>query len=144
MTNEELAANYKILLTKWEEASMEVEKQKKSIYGILQEKVKQDNTITDLEEEVALLNSKQENMTKSICMLDNGSDILDEILEVGKMSKIFKGIWFYPKSMSKKDTNHPQKLFLLRTKLIFRCWTTCHNIMHDMCIPIMERAGTQT
>lgn len=62
-----------------------------------------------MKEEVAMLNSKLENMTKPICILDNGSDMLDEILKVGKMSKNLKGIGFDPMSTSKKDTKHPKK-----------------------------------
>lgn len=42
-------------------------------------------TFTSLEEEVTMLNSKHENMTKYVRMLNNGSNMLDEILEVGKM-----------------------------------------------------------
>jgi hypothetical protein len=42
--------------------------------------------------EVTLLNSKLANMTKSIKMLNKGSDMLDEILEVSKKSGDMKGI----------------------------------------------------
>lgn len=48
MMNEELASTYRLLLNKWEEACMEVANQKKTINGILQEKVKQATTITNL------------------------------------------------------------------------------------------------
>jgi hypothetical protein len=41
---------------------------------------------------VTLLNSKLTNMTKSVMMLNKGSEILDEILEVGKISKRHEGI----------------------------------------------------
>lgn len=82
--------------------------------------MKQDNTINDLEEEVTMLKSKLENMKKSICMLDSGSDMLDEILEVGKMSKNLRGIGFDPISMSKKDTNHPKKFVPPENKTYFQ------------------------
>ena len=48
MTNEQLVASYRLLFTKWEEAFMEVE---------------QATTITNLEEIVALLSSKLENVS---------------------------------------------------------------------------------
>jgi hypothetical protein len=49
-------------------------------------------TVTNLEEEAALLNSMLINMTKSIRILKDDSKVFDEILEVGKMSKDMKGI----------------------------------------------------
>jgi hypothetical protein len=49
-------------------------------------------TVTNLEEEAALLNSMLINMTKSIRMLKDGAKVFDEILEVRKMSKDMKGI----------------------------------------------------
>lgn len=113
MTNEELTAKYRILLTK-------VDNHKQNINGLLQEKVKQTPTISNMEEEVALLNSELENMTKSICMLNNGSDMLDEILEVGKMSRNLKGIWFDPRSMIKKDINHPKNIVPPENKTEFQ------------------------
>lgn len=47
-------------------------------------------------------------MSKSIRMLNNGSYMLDEILEVGKISKNMKGIRFEPRSMNKKDKTQPK------------------------------------
>lgn len=82
--------------------------------------MKQTTTITDLEEKIALLNSKVENMTKSIRMLNNGSDMLDEILEIGKMLRNLKGIGFDPRSMSKKDTHHPKKFVYPKDKTEFQ------------------------
>jgi len=43
--------------------------------------------ITDLQEENTLLNSKLESMTKSVRMLNNGSNLIDEILQVGKYER---------------------------------------------------------
>jgi len=50
--------------------------------------------ITDLQEENTLLKSKLEKMTKYVRMLNNGSNVLDEILQVGKSSGNMKGIGF--------------------------------------------------
>ncbi|MCH83415.1 gag-protease polyprotein, partial [Trifolium medium] len=69
-------------------------KQKKTISNLLEEKEKLASTITDLKEEITLLNSKLANMIKYVKMLNRGSDMLDEILEVGKRSGDMKGIWF--------------------------------------------------
>lgn len=61
---------------------MREEKQKKIISALLLEKDKVGSTIAGLEEEVTLLKSKLDNLTKYICMLNNDSDMLDEILEI--------------------------------------------------------------
>jgi len=50
--------------------------------------------ITGLLEENTLLNSKLENITKYVRMLNNGSNVLDEILQVGKTCGNMKGIGF--------------------------------------------------
>lgn len=77
-----LSETYKLLYIKWEDAYMVGEKQKKTIMAPLQEKEKLVSTITGLEEEVILINSKLENMPKYVCMLNNGSNTLYEILEI--------------------------------------------------------------
>lgn len=105
ITYEELAATYKLLYTKWEEPFISGEKLNKTISSLLQEKYKLVATIIRLKEGVILLNSNIENMTKSICMLNNDSDMLDGILEVGKMSGNMKAIWFDFNSMIKKIKN---------------------------------------
>lgn len=48
-------------------------------------------------------------MIKFVRMLNNESDMLDKILEVGKLSRNVKEIRFDPMTMSKKNTNHPKK-----------------------------------
>lgn len=60
------------------------------------------STIAGLEEEVTLLKSKLNNMSKSVCMLNNGYDMLYEILEVGEKSRNMKAIRFDYSSMNKK------------------------------------------
>ncbi|XP_050895145.1 uncharacterized protein LOC127101741 [Lathyrus oleraceus] len=71
--------------------SDEGEKKKRIIAQLQAEKEKLLSTVTVLENEVTLLNSKLENMTKSVRRLNNGSIMLDEILQVGKGSRDLKG-----------------------------------------------------
>ena len=68
--------------------SSELEKQKKTINDFFMEKEKLMSIITSLQEENTLLNSKLENMTKYVRMLNNGSNVLDEILQVGRHMEI--------------------------------------------------------
>jgi hypothetical protein len=58
------------------------------------------STIIDLKE-VTLLNSKLANMTKSIKMLNKGSNMLDVIVEISKKSGNVQGIEFDYSSMNK-------------------------------------------
>ena len=48
--------------------------------------------ISELKDEVVLLNSKLDNMTKFVRMLNNGSTGLDEILKSGKNVGNIKGL----------------------------------------------------
>ncbi|MCI35433.1 gag-pol polyprotein, partial [Trifolium medium] len=81
---EELAAAYKELCVKSEEICKLSNKQKGIIAQLEAEKKVQLSTIANLESEVTLLSTKLENMTKTVRMLNNGTDKLDEILQVGK------------------------------------------------------------
>lgn len=83
------------------------------------EKEKLVSAITHIEEEVALLNSKLENMKKYVCMLNNGSNMLYEILEVGKMSRNMKGIGFDYNSMNKEINIHTKKFVPSEKKIDF-------------------------
>lgn len=76
----ELDETYKRLLTHQKEACMVVEKQKETISALLLEKEKRGSTVAGLEEEVILLNSKLDNMTRFVHMLNNGSKALGEII----------------------------------------------------------------
>lgn len=111
--DEELAKTYKILYNQWKEACMIGEKQNKTISVLLLEKEKLGSTIAGLEEEVALLKSKLDNMTMFIRMLNNVSKDIDEIVEVGKMSNNVKGIRFNYKSMRKEATICTKKFEIL-------------------------------
>ena len=92
ISDQELTETYKLLYTKWKESCMVGEKQKKTISALLQEKEKLISINNRLKEEVTLLNSKLENMIKFVRMLNNGSNMLDEIPKVGKMSRHVSGI----------------------------------------------------
>lgn len=48
------------------------------------------STISQLKGGTILLNSKLENMIKSVIMLNNSSNVLDKILQIGKMMVIEK------------------------------------------------------
>lgn len=50
--------------------------------------------ISDMKDEVILLNSKLDNMTKSVRMLNSSSDMLDEILQTGKNVRNVKGLGY--------------------------------------------------
>lgn len=108
ISDEELAKIYKILYRQWKKVCMVGEKYKKE---------KLVSTIIGLEDEVILLNSKHENMIKFIYMFNNGSNMLDEILEVGKMSRNVKEIGFDYRSISKKS-KVPTKKFVPPEKKI--------------------------
>jgi len=54
----------------------------------------ENHVIIDVSYEVTLLNSKLDNMTKSIRMLNNGSNMLDKILQVRKGCRNLKGVGF--------------------------------------------------
>lgn len=55
---------------------------KYQIAMLLQEKYNLTKIVVDLREEVTLINSKVNGMTKLVCMLDCGYEILDEIFGV--------------------------------------------------------------
>ncbi|KAK2359745.1 hypothetical protein QL285_085090 [Trifolium repens] len=111
----ETVETYKLLHTKWVEACNLVEEQKKIISDCHLEKEKLMSTITGLQEEATLLNSKLESMTKSIRMLNNGSNVLDEILQAGKTSGNMKGIGFDNGTMN-NEIKIPTKKFVSPVK----------------------------
>lgn len=60
-----------------------------------------------------------------------------------KCPKKWREYGLTPSSWARRKQIILRNLFLLRKKLIFKCWTKFHNILHDMCILIMGRIGTQ-
>lgn len=87
-----------MLYIKWKEACIYGQQQKKLDFDLQTENKK-------LIEEVALLNSKLEGMTKSICMMSKNTDVLDEILEVGKSGGDMTGIGFDYRALNRGSKN---------------------------------------
>src|ERR1043165_2581376 len=90
VTFEELADTYKKLCIRSAEVCQQNEKQKKLIVKLEAENVKLEAekkadiaTISHLNSEVIMLNSKLDQMTKSVKMLTTGTDKLEEILQIG-------------------------------------------------------------
>ena len=76
---------------------LEGEKYKAIITQLKEEREEYLKTISDLESEVSSLNSSLDRMVKSLKMLNNGSDTLDEILQVGRVSGDESGLGFNEK-----------------------------------------------
>lgn len=104
---EELTKTYRELLTEWKESCMKEGKQKKTMSDLLIEKENLGSTIARMEEEVTLLKSKLDNMTKFVLMFNNGTNMLDEILKIGEK----KAIGFDYSYMNKR-INIPTKKFV--------------------------------
>jgi hypothetical protein len=101
LTFDELAASYKELCVKSAEVCVQGEKQKKLIKELEDEKKKHLTVIDGLNGEITLLTSKLDQMTKSIRMLNKGTDTLEEILKVGQKSGTMSGLGFVKKSSAK-------------------------------------------
>ncbi|XP_050875764.1 uncharacterized protein LOC127079425 [Lathyrus oleraceus] len=102
LTFKDLAESYKELCLRNEEVCKLGEDQKKTIAQLQAEKVEHLSIISVLKEEVVLLNSRIDNMTKSVRMLNNSSDVLDEILQTGKNAGNVQGLGYgYQGGMNK-------------------------------------------
>ena len=84
ITFDELATSYRELCIRSEKILQQEAQLKKVIADLEAEKEAHEEEISELKGEVGFLNSKLENMTKSIKMLNKGSDTLDEVLQLGK------------------------------------------------------------
>lgn len=113
MSAKELFETYRELLIEWKEYCLREQIQKKTISAPLLKEGKLGSTIVDLEEEVALLKSKLDNMIKFVCMLNNGSDMLYEITEIREK----KAIGFDYSSMNKKVKFHTKKFVAPKKKI---------------------------
>ncbi|XP_050895373.1 uncharacterized protein LOC127101991 [Lathyrus oleraceus] len=100
---EEFLISYRELCVRSEKVCKIGEKQKRIIAQLQDGKENLLSTISGLKDEVTLLNYKLENMTKLIRMLNNGSGMLDEILQVGKGVGNLKGIGFDYQSLKGKN-----------------------------------------
>ena len=83
------------------------------------EKEKLLSTISSLQNEVILLTSKLDNMTKYVRMLNNGSHMLDEILQVGNGSRNLKGVGFVYQSLKKQGETFMTKFVPPESKTEF-------------------------
>lgn len=92
---------------------MTSEKHKSQINILLQDKANVTKSYIDLREGVTLMNSKLEGMTKLVCMLNYGYEILDEILGVAKISWDNRGASFDYNSMNEQENKFvpPKKKF---------------------------------
>src|ERR1044072_2480595 len=72
------------------------------IQTLHKEKLKLQAEVDDLLEEVSLLKSKLEGLNKSFRLLNNGTEVLDHILEENKKNKSRKGIGFDYKSVNEE------------------------------------------
>ena len=113
---DELVDSYKELCVRSEEVIKIGENHKRIIAQLRAEKNKLLSTNSDLHNEVTLLSFKLKNMTKSIRMLNNGSDTLDEILLVGKNAGNVQGIWFNYKHLNKQGKTHVTKFIPFERK----------------------------
>ncbi|KAL3034124.1 hypothetical protein AAZX31_02G175300 [Glycine max] len=98
ITFDELATSYRELCIKSEKILQQEAQLKKVIANLEAEKEAHEEEISELKGEFGFLNSKLENMTKSIKMLNKGSDTLDEVLQLGKNVGNQRGLGFNPKS----------------------------------------------
>ncbi|XP_050878662.1 uncharacterized protein LOC127082468 [Lathyrus oleraceus] len=113
---EEFSASYKELCVKSKEVCKTGEEQKRILAQLQAEKEKFLSTVTDLENKVTLLSSKLEKMTKSIRMLNNGSGMLYEIIQVGKGDGNLKGICFNYQYQNKQGKTPVTKFIPLERK----------------------------
>src|SRR3954462_8099397 len=136
---EELATSYRKLCIRSAEVCQQGEKQKKYIAQLEADNKELNETISELNDEVILLQSKLDQMSKSVKMLNNGTDMLEEILQVGKSSRDMSGIGFVStkkyvqdssrtkpeaemsKPMSKHVTQHHEKGEMKRKFQRWRC-----------------------
>src|SRR4051812_31849231 len=139
LTFEELAVSYRKLCIKCAEVCQQGEKQKKYIAQLEIDNKELNETISELNGEIILLQSKLDQMSKSVKMLNNGTDMLEEILQVGKSSRDMSGIGFVgakkyvqdssrtkpeaemSKPMSKHVTQHHEKGEMKRKFQRWRC-----------------------
>ena len=108
LTFEELANSYKKLCIRSAEVCQQNEKQKKLLVKLEAEKKEDIATIIHLKGEVLVLNSKLDQMTKSVRMLTNETDKLEEILQIGQNAGNMSRIGFVGAKESTFDIKKPR------------------------------------
>ncbi|XP_057452470.1 uncharacterized protein LOC130744299 [Lotus japonicus] len=94
ISEEKLAETYRLMFNKWEEACSHGKKLELTVVALEADKKILKDMNKSLQEEISVLKSRDEEMIKSVQMLNKGSDVLDQILETGKMAKDIKGIGY--------------------------------------------------
>jgi len=102
---DELVASYKGLYVKSAEICKMLEEQKKINSQILAERSNHLAKISELNDEVRLLNSQFEHIKKQVKMMTTGASTLDEILE-GQVKENPNGIGFDYNPLNQKQQNH--------------------------------------
>src|SRR3954468_9997438 len=105
LTVEELACSYRELCIKCAEVCQQGEDQKNYIAQLEADNKELSETITELNDEAVLLQSRLDQMSKSVKMLNNGTDMLEEILQVGKSSRDMSGIGFVSAKKYVRDSS---------------------------------------
>jgi len=100
---------YNILHTKWVEDSHVLDKQSALILTLTEDKARLLETIVDLKKEVSRLNGELDQMTKSVRMLNSGTDSLDKILTIGKPAKNMNELGYTHGASPSRTTFVPQK-----------------------------------
>src|ERR1044072_2836804 len=86
------------------------------IQTLHKEKIKLQAEVDELLEEVSLLKSKLEGLNKSFRLLNNGTEILDHILEEHKKNQSRKGIGFDYKVVNEESQKPKQKFVVSEEK----------------------------
>ena len=105
--DEVLADAYKTIYCKWIKESQVLENKKTTIESLMEEKTRHLESIVKLNCEFGRLTSKLEKMTKSVKMLNAGTDNLDKIITIGKPAKNMKGLGYTNGTSISKTTFVP-------------------------------------
>jgi hypothetical protein len=102
-------------IMKCKELYLSVERQEKTIKELILDKEELLSTVFTLQEEDILLDSKLTNLTKTIRMMNKGTEMLDQMLEAGRRVGDMKGLGFdssykeKAKTTSKKEDPSKKK-----------------------------------
>lgn len=91
-------------------------KTKETFAQLQAEKVEHLSVISDSKDEFVLLKSKFDNMTKSVRMLNNNSDVLDEILQAGKNAGNVEGLGYNDQTVMNRRKELEVKVVHLKKK----------------------------
>ncbi|XP_057452420.1 uncharacterized protein LOC130744244 [Lotus japonicus] len=120
ISEEELAETYRLLFNKWEEACNHGKKLELTVAGLEADKKRLKDMNKNLQEEISVLKSRHEEMIKSVRMLNRRSDVLDQILETGKMAKDMKGIGYGLEPTSEEGSKYENKFVPLEKRTEFK------------------------